>query len=70
MNEILGKTKQKESLNKINIEDVCESDPLKIADHFNSFFTSIGKKISDDVQDVTVQPEDYINYGREIPELV
>jgi hypothetical protein len=70
LNEILGKTKQKESINKINIDDVCESDPLKIADHFNSFFTSIGKKISDDVQNVTVQPEDYINYGREIPELV
>jgi hypothetical protein len=28
LNEILGKAKQKESLNKINIENVCESDPL------------------------------------------
>ncbi len=39
LNKILGKAKQKESLNKINIENVCESDPLKIADHFNGFFT-------------------------------
>jgi hypothetical protein len=69
LNEILGKVKQKESLNKINIENVCETDPLKIADHFNGFFTSIGKKISENVQDVTMQPEDYINYGRAIPEL-
>jgi hypothetical protein len=69
LNEILGKAKQKESVSKINIDNVCESDPLKIADHFNSFFTSIGKKISENVQDVTMQPEDYINYGRAIPEL-
>jgi hypothetical protein len=69
LNEILGKSKQKESLSKINIDDVPESDPSKIANHFNSFFTSIGKKISDDVQSVEMQPEDYINYGRNIPEL-
>jgi len=49
LNEILGKSKQKESLSKINIDDEPESDPSKIANHFNSFFTSIGKKISDDV---------------------
>jgi hypothetical protein len=70
LNEILGKSKQKESLSKINIHDVPESDPSKIANHFNSFFTSIGKKISDDVQSVDIQPEDYINYGRNIPELI
>jgi hypothetical protein len=70
LNEILGKSKQKESLSKINIQDVPESDPSKIANHFNSFFTSIGKKISDDVQSVDIQPEDYINYGRNIPEFV
>jgi hypothetical protein len=69
LNEILGKSKQKESLSKINIYDVPESDPPKIANHYNSFFTSIGKKISDDVQSVDTQPEDYINYGRNIPEL-
>jgi hypothetical protein len=69
LNEILGKAKQKEPLSQININDVPESDPTKIADHFNSFFTSIGKKISNNVQNVTVQPEDYINYGRDIPEM-
>jgi hypothetical protein len=70
LNEILGKTKQKEQLSQININAIPESDPTKIADHFNSFFTSIGKKISNDVQNVAVQPEDYINYGRDIPEMM
>jgi len=45
------------------------SEPIKIANEFNSFFTTIGKKISDDVQNVERQPEDYINYDRLIPNL-
>jgi hypothetical protein len=69
LNEILGKEKQKESISQININHVTESDPTKIADHFNTFFTSIGKKISNDVRNVDMQPEDYINYGRAIPEM-
>ncbi len=37
LNEILGKAKQKEPLSQININDVPESDPTKIADHFIVF---------------------------------
>jgi hypothetical protein len=44
---------------EININDVPVADPTKIADHFNTFFTSIGKKIANGVQNVAVQPEDY-----------
>jgi len=69
LNEILGKEKKKENISQINIDDVPESDPTKIANHFNSFFTSIGTKIANNVQNVTKQPEDYINYGRDIPEI-
>ncbi len=29
----------------------------------------MGKQISDSVMPVTMNPEDYVNYGREIPEL-
>ncbi len=50
LNEILGKPKQKEPMSKINVDGKPESDPIKIANHFNSFFTSIlGQKIADDV---------------------
>jgi hypothetical protein len=70
LNEILGKVKQKETLCKINVEGITESDPIKIANHLNSFFTSIGQKIADDVQNVAMQPEDYINYDRVIPDLL
>jgi hypothetical protein len=69
LNEILGKNKKKDDVSQINIEGTPESDPTKIANHFNQFFTSIGKKISNDVPPVDKQPEEYINYGRPIPEL-
>ncbi len=59
LNEILGKEKQKESISQININHVTESDPTKIADHFNTFFTSIGKKISNDVRNVDMQPKNF-----------
>jgi hypothetical protein len=69
LNEILGKEQKRETVSQININDVPESDPTKIANHFNTFFTSIGTKIANNVQNVTKQPEDYINYGRDIPEM-
>jgi hypothetical protein len=70
LNEILGKPKKTGTVSQININETPESDPTKIANHFNTFFTSIGKKISNDIPPVQKQPEDYINYGREIPGLI
>jgi hypothetical protein len=57
------------SVDKINIAGIPESDPSKIANQFNQFFTTIGKQISENVMPVRKNPEEYINYGREIPEL-
>jgi hypothetical protein len=68
LNEILNKPKKSEAVGQININGIPESDPSIIANHFNSFFTSIGKKISNDVPEVDKELEDYINYGRDIPE--
>jgi hypothetical protein len=70
LNEIMGKAKKKDLISQININDVTETEPTKIANHFNSFFTSVGSKISNDVPAVAKPPEDYINYGRPIPEMV
>ncbi len=70
LNEILGKNKKSDTINQININDTPESDPTKITNHFNSFFTSIGTKISNNVPNVAKQPEDYIDYGRIIPEML
>jgi len=69
LHEILGKQKKSESVEKINIEEMPVSDPPLIANHFNRFFTTVGKQISDSVIPVSKNPEDYIDYGREIPDL-
>ena len=65
----MGKQRNTDSVEKINIEGIPETDPLKIANHFNQFFTTIGKQISESVIPVRKLPEDYIEYGRVIPEL-
>ncbi len=70
LNEILGKSRSTETLERINVNGVPSSDPVEIANQFNSFFTSIGKEISDKVQPIEKNPEDFINYGRDIPELL
>ena len=43
-----------------------ETDPLKIATEFNSFFTRVGKQISNSIPEVAKAPEDYVNYNRRI----
>ena len=69
LNEILGKQKNMDSVEKINIEGNPVSDPPSVANHFNQFFTKIGKQISESVLPVDKNPEDYIEYGRDIPDL-
>ncbi|MFO0005640.1 MAG: hypothetical protein ACK559_31390, partial [bacterium] len=67
LNEILGKTRKSESVEKICVNDVTIHDPVDIANNFNKFFVAVGQQISDNVAPVSKQPEDYINYGREVP---
>jgi hypothetical protein len=69
LNEVLGKSKNSDTISQLNINDIPDSDPTKIANHFNAFFTSIGTKISNNVLNVNKQPEDFINYGRIPPDM-
>ena len=70
LNEILGKTKKSESIEKICVNDATILDPVDIANSFNKFFVAVGQQISDNVAPVSKQPEDYINYGREVPDML
>jgi hypothetical protein len=69
LNEILGKNRKSDSVEKININGTPSSDPSEISNHFNRFFTAVGQQISDSVPPVAKNAEDYINYGRQIPDL-
>ena len=70
LNEILGKQRGSDTVSQIKINGVPEENIAKIADHFNTFFTSIGQEISDSVPPVTKPAEDYINYDRIVPDLL
>ncbi len=63
----MGKEKRSSNVKKININGTQSSDPQKMANHFNEFFTQIGKNISNSIPVVQKQPEDYIVYDRDIP---
>ncbi len=69
LNEILGKSRKSENIEKINVNGVPSSDPVDIANQFNTFFTRVGRQISDSVPSVAKRPEEYINYGRPVPDL-
>jgi hypothetical protein len=69
LNEITGKAWGSDSVEKIKVNDVLISDPLEIASEFNKFFTGVGSRISNSVPPVSKQPEDYIVYDREIPQM-
>jgi hypothetical protein len=70
LNEILGKCKKSENIDKICKNGVTISDPVEIANSFNNFFTAVGQQISDSVPPVQKNPGDYINYGRAVPDML
>jgi hypothetical protein len=69
LNEALGKDKSNQSVSKNNVNGTLSSEPKIIANHFNSFFTKIGKDISNSIQPVQKQPEDHIQYDHVFPNL-
>ena len=50
INEVLGNNPNKSISTKFNLNDKCITDQQEIANHFNSFFASIGTKISQQIK--------------------
>jgi hypothetical protein len=69
LNEILGRKGPSDTVTQLNIEGEIVGDKLRVANHFNSFFANVGTKISNSVPPVQKKPEEYVNYGRDIPNL-
>jgi hypothetical protein len=70
LNEILGKNRGSVNIDSVNINGNSCSEPVEIANHFNTFFTAVGQQISDSVPPVEKKAEDYINYNRPVPDLL
>jgi hypothetical protein len=58
LKEVTIGTKQNKKIQKISVNGEQISDSLLIAEEFNSFFTNIGKTISDSVRPTSVDPID------------
>jgi signal recognition particle subunit SEC65 len=70
LNEILGKIKKTETVEKLNINGESLSDPVDIANSFNKFFVAVGQQISDNVSPISKNPEDYIHYNQDVPDML
>jgi len=46
------------------------SDPVDIANSFNKFFVAVGQQISDNVSPISKNPEDYIHYNQDVPDML
>jgi hypothetical protein len=66
---MLGKGGTSEPVSQIRINDDVVNDKLRLANPFNSFFTQVGKQISNSVPPVDTRPEENVDYGRDIPIL-
>jgi hypothetical protein len=58
LKEVTVGTKHRKKIDKISVNGEQISDPLLIAEEFNSFFTNIGKTIFDSVRPTSVDPID------------
>ncbi len=67
LSEVLGQERSQSSIDKIRIDDNVESDPVKISNHFNEFFTSVGTAISNSIPPIQRQPEDFVQYPNDVP---
>ena len=67
LNQAINKMpKKSDTLNSITINNISVTDPLTIANHFNTFFTSVAKKLSSEIPP-TDRPPDPVIRNIEFP---
>ncbi len=69
LNEITGRKKPGSEINEIKINDETILENKQMADNFNTFFTSIGKEISESVPASNISPEDFLHGNENTPNL-
>ncbi len=65
----MGKGVRSDTVSQINVNGHVTSENLAMANHFNNFFTNVGEEISNSVPPINKKPEDFIDYGRPVPNL-
>ena len=67
--EVSTGSKSVEKIEKITVNNVTTDDPAKISEHFNKFFSEVGKQISESVLPTQKKADQFINENQEIPPL-
>jgi hypothetical protein len=68
LKEVMGK-KTNSPITEININGTISNDPARIAEEFNSFFSSVGSKIAANIKPVEKDPLSYIPMQPGLPQL-
>ena len=69
LKEITGKKSKQQKITEIKINGLPTNDPSEIANEFNSFFSTIGTKISDGIENIDKDPLSYIRDNPDTPQF-
>jgi potassium voltage-gated channel Eag-related subfamily H protein 8 len=67
--EALDKKQEKDQISKLRVDGHITSDKKAMASEFNTFFTRVGREISESIQPVTMNPEDNVHYAHDFPDM-
>jgi hypothetical protein len=69
LKEAINSNKCSNKIDSIQVNDHMSTDPLEMAEEFNSFFSQIGTSISNTVNPTSLEPDDFIPPNPNPPEL-
>ena len=61
INEVTGRKSEKAIINELEFEDKKLTDPTEIAEGFNKFFAKIGPKLSENIEDIDICFDEFVN---------
>jgi hypothetical protein len=60
---------ENQSVSELNVNGTLSNDNLTMANHFNRFFTNVGREISISVPPIAKRPDEFIFYDPNIPDM-
>ena len=61
INEVTGRKSEKAIINELEFEGKKLTDPTEIAEGFNKFFAEIGPKLSENIEDIDICFDEFVN---------
>jgi hypothetical protein len=68
-NELTNRNSTSKIINELNINGITTKDDLKISEHFNDFFSTVGPVIADSIPKTNTDPVTFLQYPENVPKL-